>query len=84
MALDEANIQNERIGFIPGATTGLADGDCIAPTVAQVWQSVLLAPVGGPEDDFFAAAAVQTIHKEGITITDTAITKVRQVETWDP
>jgi thioesterase domain-containing protein/acyl carrier protein len=55
MALDEANIQNERTGLIPAATAGSAEGDCIAPTVAQVWQTVLRAPVGGPEDDFFAA-----------------------------
>ena len=29
--------------------------DCIARTVAQVWQEVLHTPVGGPEDDFFDA-----------------------------
>ncbi|MFL6600400.1 MAG: alpha/beta fold hydrolase [Steroidobacteraceae bacterium] len=51
-ALDEANIQNEDLNSIP-ATTDL--NDCIAPTVAQLWQNVLRAPVGGPDDDFFAA-----------------------------
>ena len=30
-------------------------GDRIAQTVAHVWQDVLLAPVRGPEDDFFDA-----------------------------
>jgi amino acid adenylation domain-containing protein len=50
-ALDEANIQNEHSNFIPAATAG---SDCIVPTVAQLWQKVLLTPVGGPEDDFFA------------------------------
>jgi thioesterase domain-containing protein/acyl carrier protein len=53
MALDEANIQNEQANFIPATAPGSMDGDCIAPTVAQVWQNVLLAPVGGPEEDFF-------------------------------
>jgi amino acid adenylation domain-containing protein len=53
MTLDEANIQNEHANFISACPAGSADGDCIAPTVAQVWQKVLLAPVGGPEEDFF-------------------------------
>jgi thioesterase domain-containing protein/acyl carrier protein len=53
MALDEANIQIEHTNLIPVAAAGSVDGDCIAPTVAQVWQEVLLAPVGGPEEDFF-------------------------------
>ena len=30
-------------------------GDRIAETVARVWQDVLLAPLGGPHDDFFDA-----------------------------
>jgi amino acid adenylation domain-containing protein len=55
MALDETNIQNEHVNFIPAVAAGSADGDCIAPTVARVWQKVLLAPVGSPEEDFFAA-----------------------------
>ncbi|HEV7443337.1 MAG TPA: non-ribosomal peptide synthetase, partial [Steroidobacteraceae bacterium] len=54
-ALDEANIQNEHANFIPAAAAGPGDADCIAPTVAQVWQKVLLAPVRGPEADFFEA-----------------------------
>jgi amino acid adenylation domain-containing protein len=53
MRLDEANIQNEYAHCIPASVAGSPDGDCIAPTVAQVWQRVLLAPVGGPEEDFF-------------------------------
>jgi len=51
-ALDEANVQNEHSNFAPAAAAG---ADCIAPTVAQLWQKVLHAPVGGPEDDFFEA-----------------------------
>jgi hypothetical protein len=30
-------------------------GDRIAQAVACAWQDVLLAPVGGPQDDFFVA-----------------------------
>jgi thioesterase domain-containing protein/acyl carrier protein len=54
-ALDEANIRNEHANFISAAAAGPEDADCIAPTVAQVWQTVLLAPVRGPEEDFFEA-----------------------------
>jgi thioesterase domain-containing protein/acyl carrier protein len=50
MALDQANVQNEHANIISAAAT---DDDCIAPTVAQVWQKVLLTPVVDPEDDFF-------------------------------
>jgi non-ribosomal peptide synthetase component F/thioesterase domain-containing protein/acyl carrier protein len=53
MALDEVNVQNERINVAGAADTGPAGGDCIARTVAQVWQTVLQTPVGSPEDDFF-------------------------------
>jgi acyl-coenzyme A synthetase/AMP-(fatty) acid ligase/thioesterase domain-containing protein len=49
MALDEVNIQKERAKVAASP----ADGDCIARTVAQVWQEVLNAPAPGPEDDFF-------------------------------
>jgi acyl-coenzyme A synthetase/AMP-(fatty) acid ligase/thioesterase domain-containing protein/acyl carrier protein len=55
MTLDEANIQSEHSNFTPVSTASAVDGDCIAPTVAQLWQKVLLAPVGGPEEDFFEA-----------------------------
>ena len=55
MALDEVNVQNERANVVAAAEAGPADGDCIARTVAQVWQEVLQTPVGGPEDDFFEA-----------------------------
>jgi thioesterase domain-containing protein/acyl carrier protein len=55
MALDEVNIQNERANVAAASEAGPADGDCIARTVAQVWQEVLNTPVRGPEDDFFEA-----------------------------
>ena len=55
MALDEINVQNERANVAAAAELGPADGDCIARTVAQVWQEVLQTPVSGPEDDFFDA-----------------------------
>ena len=55
MALDEVNVQNERANVAAAAELGPADGDCIARTVAHVWQEVLQTPVGGPEDDFFEA-----------------------------
>ena len=41
MALDEVNVQNERANVVAAAEAGPADGDCIARTVAQVWQEVL-------------------------------------------
>jgi amino acid adenylation domain-containing protein len=53
MALDLVNIQNERANVAAAAEAGPAGGDCIAQTVARVWQEVLQMPVGGPEDDFF-------------------------------
>jgi thioesterase domain-containing protein/acyl carrier protein len=52
-ALDEDNVQNENANVVATAEAGPAGGDCIARTVAQVWQEVLHTPVGGPEDDFF-------------------------------
>jgi thioesterase domain-containing protein/acyl carrier protein len=55
MVLDEGNVQNERATVAAAAEPGPADGDCIAHTVAKVWQQVLQTPVGGPEDDFFDA-----------------------------
>jgi thioesterase domain-containing protein/acyl carrier protein len=50
MALDEINVQSERAHVAAGA-----GADCIARTVAKIWQEVLQAPLGGPEDDFFDA-----------------------------
>ena len=50
MALDELNVQNERAHVAAGA-----GADCIARTVAKIWQEVLQTPLGGPEDDFFDA-----------------------------
>ena len=52
-ALDDANVQRERAK--PADEADPIIGDRIAQTVARVWQDVLLAPVGGPDDDFFAA-----------------------------
>jgi amino acid adenylation domain-containing protein len=53
LTLDNANAQSERgkgeALFAPTA------GDRISRTVARVWQDVLGAPVGSPEDDFFDA-----------------------------
>ena len=53
IALDETNIQNERPDLTRATAAVSMAGDCISPTVAEVWQKVLLAPVGGPEEDFF-------------------------------
>jgi acyl carrier protein len=55
MALDQVNVQNERGNVVAAAEALPADGDCIAATVAQVWQEVLTTPVRDPEDDFFEA-----------------------------
>jgi amino acid adenylation domain-containing protein len=55
MALDEGNVQTERANVAAAAEPGPANADCIARTVAQVWEEVLQTPVGGPEDDFFDA-----------------------------
>jgi non-ribosomal peptide synthetase component F/thioesterase domain-containing protein/acyl carrier protein len=55
MALDEVNDQNEHANIVSGAAADSADSDCIARTVAEVWQKVLLTPLGGPEEDFFEA-----------------------------
>ena len=53
MALDSVNVQNECANIIAVAEASPVGGDCIAQTVARVWQEVLQMPVGGPEDDFF-------------------------------
>jgi amino acid adenylation domain-containing protein len=50
--LDERNVRKER-DLVPASAPGAADGDCIARTVANAWQRVLLAPVGDPDADFF-------------------------------
>jgi len=52
-ALDERNVRNERADVVAAVEAGSASGDCIARTVAHVWQEVLNTPVPGPEDDFF-------------------------------
>ncbi len=53
--LDEGNVQRERANAAAAAEAGPAEGDCVARTVAHVWQEVLNTPVRGPEDDFFDA-----------------------------
>jgi thioesterase domain-containing protein/acyl carrier protein len=53
MAGDEVNVQNERANAVEAVEADPSDGDCVARTVAQVWQKVLQTPVSGPEDDFF-------------------------------
>ena len=52
-ALDERNVQNERADVVAAVEARPASGDCIARTVAHVWQEVLNTPVRSPEDDFF-------------------------------
>jgi len=51
-ALDDTNVQNERLSFRDEASI---TGGGIAQTIAHVWQTVLLVPVARPEDDFFDA-----------------------------
>ena len=55
IALDDAKVQSERARRADEADPAPVVGDRIAQTVARVWQDVLLAPVGGPDDDFFDA-----------------------------
>ena len=55
VALDAANVEGERAKPVDGAALVPSMGDHIAQAVARVWQDVLLAPVGGPHDDFFDA-----------------------------
>jgi amino acid adenylation domain-containing protein len=55
IALDDANVQRERARPADKADLAPMVGDRIAQTVARVWNDVLLAPVGGPHDDFFDA-----------------------------
>jgi thioesterase domain-containing protein/acyl carrier protein len=55
LVLDKSNVQNERANYGAAAQASPTNGDCIARTVAQVWQVVLQTPVNGPEDDFFDA-----------------------------
>jgi thioesterase domain-containing protein/acyl carrier protein len=52
----ESNVRNERANAVAAAAeAGPANTDCIARTVARVWQEVLHTSVPGPEDDFFEA-----------------------------
>jgi len=52
-ALDEAHVQSERAESIDEAGLAPIAGDQISPTVARVWQQVLLVPVRAADDDFF-------------------------------
>jgi amino acid adenylation domain-containing protein len=54
-ALDEANALAESGEDAVETQAALADADCVATTVAQVWQGLLHAPVRGSDDDFFEA-----------------------------
>jgi len=53
VALDEAQVQNEREESIDEAERASIAGDHISQTVARVWQQVLLVSVRAAEDDFF-------------------------------
>jgi non-ribosomal peptide synthetase component F/thioesterase domain-containing protein/acyl carrier protein len=53
MILDETNVEKEHATVAAMDRAGSADGDWVEQTVAQVWQEMLHAPVGGPQDDFF-------------------------------
>jgi acyl-coenzyme A synthetase/AMP-(fatty) acid ligase/thioesterase domain-containing protein/acyl carrier protein len=55
IALDDANAQRERAKPADEADLAPRVGDRIAQAVARAWQDVLLAPVGGPDDNFFDA-----------------------------
>jgi len=55
VALDAANVQKEGAKPTDEAAVVSRVGDRIAQAVARVWEEVLLAPVGGPHDDFFDA-----------------------------
>jgi thioesterase domain-containing protein len=55
IALDAANVQSERAKPADEVELASRVGDRIAQAVACAWQDVLLAPVGGPHDDFFDA-----------------------------
>ena len=54
-ALDAANVQSDRAKPADEAELAPRVGDRIAQAVARAWQDVLLAPVRGPDDDFFDA-----------------------------
>jgi acyl-coenzyme A synthetase/AMP-(fatty) acid ligase/thioesterase domain-containing protein len=55
IALDDVNVQRKRTKPADEAELAPEVGDRIAQAVARVWQDALLAPVGGPNDDFFEA-----------------------------
>src|SRR5262249_45344741 len=52
-ALDAGRVQRERADSLDEATLAPTSGDHISPTVARVWQDLLLVPVRAAEDDFF-------------------------------
>jgi non-ribosomal peptide synthetase component F/thioesterase domain-containing protein/acyl carrier protein len=64
VALDKSNEESNFGSYVEStvqndvdatAEAGPASTDCIARTVARVWQEVLHTPVRSPEDDFFEA-----------------------------
>jgi non-ribosomal peptide synthetase component F/thioesterase domain-containing protein len=55
IALDDANAARERPQPADEAELTPRVGDRIEQAVARAWQDVLLAPVDGPDDDFFDA-----------------------------
>ena len=55
MALDAAHVQREGTKPVDEAELAPRVGDRVAQAVARVWEDVLLAPPGGPHDDFFDA-----------------------------
>ena len=55
IALDAANVRRERAKPADDVELAPRMSDHIAQAVARAWQDVLLAPVGGPHDDFFDA-----------------------------
>jgi thioesterase domain-containing protein/acyl carrier protein len=87
-ALDQANIENEHARLSLARPAGSVDRDCIAPTVAQVWQKVLLTPVVDAEDDFFAAggdslkAIALTVELERALGLELSLTLINEAPTF--
>jgi acyl-coenzyme A synthetase/AMP-(fatty) acid ligase/thioesterase domain-containing protein/acyl carrier protein len=88
MALDESSVQNEHAHVAAAAEASPANGDCIARTVAQVWQEVLNTPVRSPEDDFFEAggdslaAITFTIEIERALAVELPLTLINEAPTF--
>ena len=67
IALDDANVHSERAKLAGQAALAPIIGDRITQTVARAWQTVLLVPVGGPDDDFFDAGG-DSLHAMTFTM----------------